>query len=118
MWTSWALIGLCQIYTNRYLRHKWQWSKTVHAILGFFAMALVITAGFIALKVGGWTINSTSSLHAKAGFSVFILGLLLMLGGVTANIIRLKVNLPWQSKKALFVGKVHKWFGRGIVLVS
>lgn len=41
-----------------------------------------------------------------------------MLGGVTANIIRLKVNMPWKSKRALFVGKVHKWFGRCIVIVS
>jgi len=23
MWFSWAVIGLAQIYTNRYLRHKW-----------------------------------------------------------------------------------------------
>ena len=83
-----------------------------------FACALIITAGFIAIKIGGWTINSQSSLHAKAGFSIFILGLLLMIGGMTANIIRLKVDMPWKSKKALFVGKVHKWYGRGLVIVS
>lgn len=90
----------------------------MHAILGFFAGALMITAGFIALKVGGWTINSNSSLHAKAGFATFILGVVLMLGGITANICRQKVNHPWNTKRALIVGKVHKWFGRGIVLAS
>ena len=58
MWTTWALIGLLQIYMNRYLRHYWKWSKTVHAVLGFFAGALMLTAGLIALKVGNWTINS------------------------------------------------------------
>ena len=58
MWTSWALIGLLQISTNRYLKHHWRWSKIVHSVLGFFAMALVITASLIALKTGGWTIGS------------------------------------------------------------
>ena len=86
MWATWVVIALLQIYTNRYWRHYWRWTKTVHAVLGFFAAALVITSGFIALKTGGWTINSTSSLHSKLGFSMFILGLLLMLGGITANI--------------------------------
>ena len=50
MWTSWALIGLLQISTNRYLKHHWRWSKIVHSVLGFFAMALVVTASGIALK--------------------------------------------------------------------
>ncbi len=81
-------------------------------------MALVITAGFIAINIGGWTINSSSSLHAKAGFSVFIMGIVLMFGGMTAFIVRLKVSLPWNTKKVLFIGKVHKFFGYGIVLVS
>ena len=118
MWTVWVVIALLQIYTNRYWRHYWRWTKTVHAVLGFFSAALVITSGFIALKVGGWTINSTSSLHSKLGFAMFILGLLLMLGGIIANIIRQRVNMPWKTKKALIVGKVHKWYGRFIILFS
>ena len=118
MWMTWALIGLLQICTNRYWRHKWRWNKIVHAVLGFFAAALIITAGFIAIKIGGWTINSQSSLHAKLGFSIFILGLSLMLGGIIGNIIRLKVEMPWKTKKALLVGKVHKWYGRFIIIVS
>ena len=41
-----------------------------------------------------------------------------MLGGMIAAIIRQKVNMPWKTKKALFVGKVHKWYGRLIVIFS
>ena len=81
-------------------------------------MALVITAGFIALNLGGWTINSSSSMHAKAGFCIFIMGLVLMLGGITANIIRLKVNMAWNTKTVLRIGNVHRFFGYGIVIVS
>lgn len=90
----------------------------MHAVLGFFAMALVVTAGFISLKTGGWTINSDSSLHAKLGFSVFIMGLALMLGGMAANIIRLKVSMPWNTKTVLLIGKGHKFFGYFVVLFS
>ena len=86
--------------------------------MGLFAAALVITSGFIALKTGGWIINSTSSLHSKVGFAGFILGLLLMLGGIVANIIKQRLNMPWKTNKALFVGKVHKWFGRFIIIFS
>ena len=90
----------------------------MHAILGFFSLALVVTSGFIGLHLGGWTINSKSSLHSKVGFSVFVMGLALIFAGIAANIIRLKVSMPWKTKQVLLVGKVHKWFGRGVVIFS
>mmetsp|Transcript_16312 Transcript_16312/g.20666 ORF Transcript_16312/g.20666 Transcript_16312/m.20666 type:complete len:119 (-) Transcript_16312:1508-1864(-) len=118
MWISWALIGLLQISTNRYWRDSWRWNKIVHAILGFSAFVLVLTAGLLSLGHKDWTLNSDSSFHAKMGFSVFILGLTLMLGGITANIVRLKVNAPWNTKRLLLIGKVHKYFGRFIVILA
>jgi len=118
MWISWAVIGLLQIWTNRYMRAHWRWNKVVHAILGFAALLFVLIAGFIALSVGGWTINSNSELHAKLGFSFFILGLVLMVGGIVANVTRLKIAMPWKTKQVLLLGKVHKWFGRSIVILS
>ena len=118
MWFSWAFIGLAQIYLNRYLRHKWRYSKIMHSLLGFFALALTVTAGLIALKTGGWTINQNLSLHAKLGFSTFVMGIVLMFGGMTANIVRLYVRMDWKSKRVIFVGKIHKYFGWFLVLGS
>ena len=118
MWFSWAVIGLSQIFTNRYLRHKWRWSKITHSILGFFSAALIITAGLIALKMSGWTVSFNGSLHSILGFFTFILGLLLIIGGMTANIVRLKVNMAWNTKRVLLFGKIHKWFGRLLILGS
>lgn len=117
MWISWALIGLLQISLNRYCRAHWRWNKIAHAILGFIAAALVITAGFLALKHGGWKVKG-ASFHAKMGFSVFVLGLVLIVGGIVGNIIRLKVNMPWNSYRSLWIGKVHKYFGWFIVVLS
>ena len=54
----------------------------------------------------------------KIGFSVFLLGLLLAFGGVVGNIIRLKTIMPWNSKRTLLVGKVHKYFGWTVILVA
>ena len=118
MGVAWTLIGLLQICTNRYWRTNWRWNKVVHAILGFFALALTLTAGFIALKKGGWNINSESSLHSKVGFSCFILGLVLMLGGIIANIIRLYVPMSWNTRTVLAIGKIHKYFGWLVILFS
>jgi len=118
MWFSWAFIGLSQIYLNRYLRHKWRYSKVLHSVLGFFALALTITAAFIAIKIGGWTVTMESSLHAKLGFSFFVMGITLMLGGMAANLIRLHVRMDWKTKRVRLVGKVHKYFGWFIVLGS
>ena len=90
----------------------------MHAILGLISMALVIAAAMIALSVGGWSISSDSSLHAKFGFCIFIMGLVLMLGGITTNIVRLKVNMAWNTKTVLRIGMVHRYFGWCIVIIS
>lgn len=41
-----------------------------------------------------------------------------MFGGMIAAIIRQKVSMPWKTKRALFVGKVHKWFSRFVIIFS
>ena len=118
MWSSWALIGLLQICTNRYWRTNWRWNKVVHALLGLLAMVLVLTAGLITIKLDGWSIRSASNLHAKVGFSVFVLGLLLMLGGLTASIFRLNVPMAWNTRTVLTIGKLHRYFGWMLVISS
>lgn len=72
----------------------------------------------IALNIGGWTINSASSLHAKFGFCMFIIGAALMFGGMAANIVRLKVNMAWNTKTVLRLGMAHKWFGRCVIIIT
>ena len=116
MWMSWSLIAFFQISTNRYWRDKWRWNKIAHAVLGMIAFALTVTAGFLAIKHAEWKISPST--HAKLGFATFILGLVLMIAGFTANIIRMKVSYPWNTKSVLMIGKVHKYFGWLIVIIS
>ena len=99
------------------MKVNWRWNKLLHAILGMFAMALTITAALLAMQTGGWVIKGSAlPLHNKVGFAAFVLGILLMLGGITANIFRLKVNLDWRTKYIRLVGKIHKYFGWLVLL--
>lgn len=119
MWSTWVVIGLSQIYLNRYMKDNWRWNKLLHAILGMFAMALTITAAMLAMQTGGWVLTGSAlPLHSKVGFSAFVLGILLMVGGMTANIFRLKVRMDWRTKYIRLVGKIHKYFGWLVLLFT
>ena len=115
MWVSWTLISLVQIYLTRYLKHRWRWNKLVHSILGVFSLTLLITAGFLALHAKDWKIEST--LHAKAGLAMFIIGLVYMISGLAAIYVRLFQDIDWgKSKFVRYVGKVHKYFGIAVLI--
>jgi len=118
MWIGWTVIGMLQIWTNRYMRAHWRWNKVVHSILGFAALALILTSGFVALQAHGWRINRSQALHTKAGFCFFIIGTFPIFIGIAANIMRLKAEMAWKSKRVLLLGKTHKWLGRACLLVS
>ena len=81
-------------------------------------MGCVILSGYIALDLGGWTINRESHMHAKAGFCIFVLGIAMMLCGVTTSIVTLKCKMHWNTKWVLRIANVHRYFGYGVVLVS
>lgn len=41
-----------------------------------------------------------------------------MVGGMTANIFRLKVRMDWRTKYIRLVGKIHKYFGWLVLLFT
>ena len=96
MWVSWAVIGLLQIFTNRYWSYKWKWNRLMHMYLGFFSSALIITAGFLALQQKD-NYKMGNSWHSKSGYIIFWCGLGLIVTAVLANIIRLKISMPWNT---------------------
>ena len=113
---AWTLIGLIQVYLNRYMKHKWRWNKLVHGILGILSMAMVIAAGVLSLNASDWKINSKSSKHAKAGFVMLIMGLLLMLGGIFAGLSRRFMQWEWKTKWIVIIGAIHKYFGFAVLI--
>ena len=49
---------------------------------------------------------------------MFVMGVVLMLGGIVANTARLYLTMEWKTKWVRMIGKVHRWFGRGVIIGS
>ena len=91
----------------------------MHAIIGLLSISLTVVAACLALKTGGWVIRgSNMPIHSKVGFAALIMSVALGLGGMVANILRLKVPLDWNTKIMLRIGKVHRYFGWIVILFT
>ena len=109
MWGAWTLVGLLQLYTNRYWKHFWRWRQTLHSIAGLLSLVLVIIFGLIALSKADWKIAKTK--HTIAGFVTLVAAFLLMLGGVFSGwILKVKSN-QWDMLGKIKMKAVHKYFG-------
>ena len=116
MWTSWTLIGVGQIYTNRYLKHYYTKHQLLHSIFGCMTLVFTTTAACIAFNLSGWAIST--SLHAICGMITGALGILLSFGGISALITRKLVNMDWQTARLLQMGRFHGIFGYVVIFVS
>jgi hypothetical protein len=115
MWFAWTLISILQVATNRYLKHKWQLSQKLHTVLGLLAGAFTITAVLLALSASGWVFYF-DHLHNLLGFIFMIVGMLLVLGGLTALLLRSYTNYSWKSNNVIFMQKMHSYFGYIVIL--
>ena len=115
MWFAWTLISILQVATNRYLKHKWQLSQKLHTVLGLLAGAFTITAVLLALSASGWVFYF-DHLHNLLGFIFMIVGLLLVLGGLTTLLLRSYTNYAWKSNNVILMQKMHSYFGYIVIL--
>ena len=79
LWVSWTLVGLLQLYTNRYWKHLWRWRQTLHTVAGTLSTLLTIIFGFMALGRVNWEIRKGK--HTISGFITLLVTILLMLCG-------------------------------------
>ena len=106
MWVCWTIIGLLQIYTNRYMMHKWKWRGTLHNTLGSIASVMVIFSSIMAMNEVR-SLNIFRNPHRFFGFSVFCLLILLALGGIiSAFLLKYKTD-NWGSMKFVKSKKSH-----------
>lgn len=94
MWGAWTLIGLVQIYTNRYMKHFWKVRHYIHSVTGFLIFAITVVSGLLTIRKLGWTIASTR--HTIAGFVTLILAVLLCLGGVFSLVMLKTKTSEWD----------------------
>ena len=115
MWIGWCLISIMQVYTNRYLRHKWTWRQYLHSILGIFVLILTILAFILALWMSGWKLIFDFT-HNLIGFPMFLLGSLLCIGGMVTSVIKFRIPFAWSTRKKLILSKGHGYFGYLVLL--
>ena len=109
MWSCWTIIGLLQIYTNRYLKHFWRCRHALHSIAGTISVLLVSASALFALKKNDWTIQKTP--HTIGGVITFAFTLLIGIGGISLAIVLKFSTNDWDSMKFI-KGKVfHKVLG-------
>ena len=116
MWSCWTIIGLLQIYTNRYLKHFWKWRHTLHYVAGTISVLLISASALFALSKNDWTIQVAP--HSIAGVITFGLSVLLGLGGIFSAIVLKYSTSDWDAMKFIKGKVVHKIFGLGLTIGS
>jgi predicted ferric reductase len=110
MWLAWTLVGVAQIWTGRYLVHWWRWRQFFHSTLGGLMGVLTIAGTVLILKFLKFQYYF-NHLHNVAGMVCALLGLLLVLGGIFALVLRRVVNNDWKTKQMLQMTMGHRIFG-------
>lgn len=54
MWISWALIGLMQIVSNRYMKKYWRVAMYVHILGGLIIEGFTLTSFYLMFNNFGW----------------------------------------------------------------
>ena len=110
MWFAWTIIGICQVYTNRYMKHYWRWGQTLHTGLGIASGLLTLAGIIIILQWLGWAFYF-DHWHNVAGILFMFLCEFLVMGGIFAISVRRFANFDWQTSKLLRTSSIHKYFG-------
>lgn len=116
MWSCWTVVGLLQIYTNRYLKHFWKWRHTLHYVAGTISVLLISASALFALSKNDWTIQKAP--HSIAGVITFALSVLLGLAGIFSAIVLKYSTSDWDAMKFIKSKVAHKIFGLGLTIGS
>jgi hypothetical protein len=82
MWAAWGILGVVQLFTNRYLRlHKgWRYTMWVHRIAGTCTLLITWVMAMLAIKRAGWVVEV--GIHQIIGVIILSLVTLVVVGGV------------------------------------
>lgn len=118
MWFSWTLLGLLQISSNRYLKHKFSWRQTMHTFSGIFLCLTVASSFTIILDFATNWVLYLNSLHTILGFTVVIICACVTIGGLSAEYIRRSDTMEWKTNLILTMKKFHRYFGYFVLFLS
>lgn len=116
MWAAWGVLGLVQLFTNRYLKggNGWRYTMWVHRISGTLTLVITWTMAMLALKRSGWRVEA--GVHQILGVVILSLVTVIVLGGVFNRITMQR--LRWRTADMLRVKRGHRYFGFFMLLLS
>ena len=104
MWTSWFVVGIAMIFTNRWFPYLTNKSNFIHAFFGYSIVIMNAYAAFSIISING---IKTTGLHNNLGLYCFFGLLVFAMTGSATFIIRLK--LQWNTKVIKIARKIHKF---------
>ena len=96
MWGTWFVVGLLLLITKRYAKKTWTLSHYLHALLGYFSLAVTI---IFALRVTTWA--PFDDLHNALGSLCVVLTIFGSLSGTTTAALMKGYNgdKPWSKEE-------------------
>jgi len=116
MWSAWFCAGLLLLATKRYMKKTWRLNHYVHALLGYFVLAVSIV---FALSVTSWQPFEEVH-HAFGSLTVVITIAGALTGTITAAMMRFyNGDKPWsKQEKVEIIGKIHRYSGYLMLLIG
>ena len=116
MWSAWFIVGFCMLATKRYAKKTWTLSHYLHAILGYFILAVTL---IFAAKMT--TFSPFETVHNAMGSLTVIITILGSLSGsATAAIMRAyNGDKEWSEKERVQrVATIHRYFGYTMLFIG
>jgi hypothetical protein len=116
MWSAWGVLGLVQLFTNRYLKLGigWKYTMWVHRIAGTLTLLITWIFAMLALRRKGWEVEV--GVHQVLGVTILSLVTLIVVFGVINRI--MMQRLRWRTADLLKIKKGHRWFGYFMLLLT
>lgn len=104
MWICWGLCGFIMVWSNRYLKHRWQLNMIIHSVCGTLVFILNLIFGLGAMCYMKWEIICT--IHGIVGSLISItLPITCAEGVVSRTLFR---TLRWRTSILVKINLTHR----------
>jgi amino acid permease len=114
-WVAWALFGLLQPVSARYLKKYWRVNMWVHRIVGTLILLLTISMGLVGISKMNWELSGDEP-HYMIGLIIFFVTIFVAVGGVFAR--SMTRRLEWKTKVIHRIQGLHKFAGRAFIILG
>ena len=80
LWTSWGLLSILQIASNRYMKANWESYHWIHRLVGMTMVVITIFYATYSFGYLGW--NILNNWHSYFVFPILFLILFIAAGGI------------------------------------